>query len=130
MLYADMINRGTETAKSVITTSQTPLMMRSKDSENELFKYLLSRADDVSAPRMDIAPGNENKKKAEIELHTLTPPETAEFNQGSKVVYIGLVAAYSDARGNRYYGEECVFWTPSSRTFLYCNGHNQTVTQP
>jgi|GEM_PF-5530462 len=124
--HTNAINNGTVPAFDVGGTTKSFVKERSRKSEDEIFDFLESRADDTDQPRDDQPPGVAYSKIGPTIIPIPSQQERLEIQLGLKVIYIGRIDSYSDAKGHRYHSELCMFMTSRSPTLIYCDGHNKT----
>jgi len=123
--HISAVNNGTVPALDLRGSTGGRAELQSSAAENELFAFLESHANDPDQPHSDLPPGKQYEKIEPLTISPLSEEDRLAVRMNQKVIYLGRIDAYSDARGRKYESEACMFLQPGALRLMYCNGHNQ-----
>ena len=125
LFNATITNVGGSVAKGKVDTVRAIMGPKGKEQENDLFRFLYAHEQDSDAKPIDVAPGYAHRMIVPILLPTFTGQEKQDFNQGRKVIYIGILETYFNEQGRQFHSEKCMYEIPASSLLIYCGSHNK-----
>lgn len=123
--HVESVNNGMAPALNVISTSAAEFKPESPKSEDEVFYELEAHENDSDTTISDIAPGTKYRVLEPMWVPVPSASDQLAFQQRQKVLYLGHLESYSDARGKRHYSERCMFGVGGTTLLNYCRGHNR-----